>query len=342
VLAALALTAALLHVMGHAAFKTLLFLAAGSVLHATGTRDLDELGGLRTAMPVTTAAFGLGALAASALPPGTAFVSEWVLLQALVHGLPSPGVATSIVLPVAVAAVALTAGLAVATFVKAFGVGFLARPRSAAAAQARESPAAMLAGLAVAALACVGFAVAPTLVLPALGRVAGGLAGSGSPVTGAVTIELVGISGSLSPVLLASALLATAVLVVAVPRLLVARRARRDARLWDCGAGPLSERMEYTATSFAEPLQRVFDNVLQPVQDIDVTHHRESEYLVAAVEYRRLVPDRVEHRLYEPVLGAAAAWGRAGRRLATGSVHRYLGYGFGTLCALLVLLVVTR
>jgi hydrogenase-4 component B len=342
VLAALALTAALLHVMGHAAFKTLLFLAAGSVLHATGTRDLDALGGLRTAMPVTTAAFGLGALAASALPPGTAFVSEWVLLQSLIHGLPSPGVAISIVLPVAVAAVALTAGLAVATFVKAFGVGFLARPRSDAAAQARESPATMFAGMALAGLACLGLAVTPTSVLPLLGRAAGGLTGSGTPVAGAVTIELVGISGSLSPALLAAALLAATLLVVAVPRVLVARRPRRAARLWDCGAGPLSERMEYTATSFAEPLQRVFDNVLQPVQDIDVTHHRESEYLVASVAYRRRVPDRVEHRLYDPVLVAAAAWGRAGRRLATGSVHRYLGYGFYTVCVLLVVLVVTR
>jgi hypothetical protein len=230
----------------------------------------------------------------------------------------------------------------VATFVKAFGVGFLARARSGAAEQATESPPTMLAGMALAGVACAGLAVAPTLVLPALGRVAGDLAGSASPVAGAVTIELVGIAGSLSPVLLVAALLAATVAVVAVPRLLVARRARRTARLWDCGAGPLTARMEYTATSFAEPLQRVFDNVLQPVQDVDVTHHRESEYLVQAVEYRRRVPDRVERRLYRPLLTMFAAWGHAGRRLATGSVHRYLGYGFYTLCTLLVLLVVTR
>ncbi len=342
VLGALALAAALLHVCGHAAFKTLLFLAAGSVLHATGTRDLDALGGLRAGMPVTTAAFGLGALAASALPPGTAFVSEWVLLQALVHGLPSPGGAISIVLPIAVAAVALTAGLAVATFVKAFGVGFLARPRSDAAAQARESPPSMLAGMAVAGLGSAGLALAPTFALPALGRVAGGLTGSDTPVTGLVSIELTGIAGSLSPMLLAVALLVTTIVVLAVPRLLITRRARRVARLWDCGAGPLSERMEYTATSFAEPLQRVFDDVLQPDQDIDVTHHEESAYLVQTVAYRRRVPDRVERRLYEPVLTAAAAWGRAGRLLATGSVHRYLGYGFYTVCALMILLAISR
>jgi hydrogenase-4 component B len=341
-LAALALTAALLHVMGHAAFKTLLFLAAGSVLHATGTRDLDALGGLRPAMPATTLAFGIGALAASALPPGTAFVSEWVLLQSLIHGLDSPGVVSSVVLPLAVGAVALTAGLAVATFVKAFGVGFLARPRSDAAAAARESPPTMVAGMALAAAACVGLAVAPMVVLPVLGRVAGGLVGAPPPVTGAVVVELAGVDGTLSPALLLLALLTAVVAVVALPRLVVARRARRAARLWDCGAGPPTARMEYTATSFAEPLQRVFENVLRPEQDVDVTHHRESRYLVEAVEYRRRVPDRIERRLYVPVLDAVGAWGVAGRRLASGSVHRYLGYGFWTVCALLAALVVLR
>jgi hydrogenase-4 component B len=345
VLAALGLTAALLHVCSHAAFKTLLFLAAGSVLRATGTADLDALGGLRTAMPATTAAFGLGALAASALPPGTAFVSEWVLLQALIHGLPvgrGSDVVALIALPVAVAAVALTAGLAVATFVKAFGVGFLARSRSDAARRAHESPPSMVAAMSTAGLVCVGLAVAPMAVLPVLGGVAGGLTASGASVTGGVTIELVGISGTLSPMLLVVALGVAAVVVVALPRLLVARRARRVARLWDCGAGPLSQRMEYTATSFAEPLQRVFDNVLQPVQDIDITHHRESAYLVESVAYRRRVRDRMERRLYEPVLALFAGWGRVGRRMATGSVHRYLGYGFYPLCLLLIVLAITR
>ncbi len=343
VLAGLALAAALLHVVNHAAFKTLLFLAAGSVLHATGTRDLDALGGLRTGMPATTAAFGWGGLAASALPPGTAFVSEWLLVQALIHGLPTSGVATAIVLPVAVAAVALTAGLAVATFVKAFGVGFLAKPRSDAAAGATESPVSMLAGMGLAGAACAVLALAPTVVLPGVGRVASAIAGSGRPaVTGAVTLRLNGIAGSLSPLLLALALLVAMVLAVGVVRLLAVRRTHRAARLWDCGAGPLSARMEYTATSFAEPLQRVFDDVVAPETDVDVTHHEESRYLVAAVEYRRRAPDRIEARLYQPVLTAITAWGTVGRRLATGSVHRYLGYGFYTVTALLIVLAMTR
>ncbi|PXY17005.1 proton-conducting transporter membrane subunit [Prauserella muralis] len=347
VLAGVALAAALLHVINHAAFKTLLFLAAGSVLHGTGARDLDALGGLRAGMPQTTAAFGLGALAASALPPGTAFVSEWLLLQALIHGLPAPGAtggtAAAIAMPLAVAAVALTAGLAVATFVKAFGVGFLAKPRSAAAGNAHESPPAMLVGMGLAGVACVVLALLPTLVLPAVGTVSGVALGVGDPaVSGAVTVRLAGVAGALSPLMLTLALLAAVVLVVGAVRVVAARRARRAARLWDCGGGPMSARMEYTATSFAEPLQRVFDDVVRPEQDVDVTHHEESRYLVQAVEYRRKVPDRVERRLYEPVLAAVAAWGRAGRRLATGSVHRYLGYGFYTLCAVLILVAVTR
>lgn len=342
-LAGLAMAAALLHVIIHAAFKTSLFLAAGSVLYATGSRDLDALGGLRAGMPVTTAAFGVGALAASALPPGAAFVSEWLLLQALIHGLPTSGVATAVVMPLAVAVVALTAGLAVATFVKAFGVGFLAKPRTAAAEQAIESPASMLTGMGLAAAACVALALLPTVLLPALGPVAGLASGSaGAGVQGALTLRLTSVAGSLSPLALALALVAGVIVVWAGARLVAPSRARRAARLWDCGAGPMSARMEYTATSFAEPLQRVFDNVLRPEQDVDVSHYEESRYLVRAIEYRRRVPDRIERRLYEPLFALVHAWGQAGRRLATGSVHRYLGYGFYTLTALLMLLAMTR
>ena len=137
------MAAALLHAVNHAAFKTLLFLGAGSVLRTTGLRDLDRLGGLARRMPTTTAMVAIGALVAAALPPGNGFVSEWLLLQGLIHSLPATGapiVAVAVTMPLAVAVVALTAGLGVATFVKAFGVGFLARPRSPAATAAIEKP----------------------------------------------------------------------------------------------------------------------------------------------------------------------------------------------------------
>ena len=163
-LAALLMAAALLHAVNHAAFKALLFLGAGSVLRATGLRDLDRLGGLVARMPVTTGLVAFGALAAAALPPGNGFVSEWLLLQGLIHSLGGPGsptVIVAVVMPLAVGAVALTAGLGAAAFVKAFGVGFLARPRSAAAAAAVESPPSMRAGMGVAGVACAVLALAP-------------------------------------------------------------------------------------------------------------------------------------------------------------------------------------
>jgi len=157
-------------------------------------------------------------------------------------------------------------------------------------------------------------------------------------VTGQVTLRLSGVTSTLAPALIAAALL----LGLVVARLAMGRPARRSARLWDCGAGPMSARMEYTATSFAEPLQRVFDDVLGPEQDVHVTPHLESQYLIERVEYRRRVPDRIEKRIYAPVLAAAGFIGVRARVLANGSVHRYLGYGFFGFTALLIVLAVTR
>ncbi len=336
-LAALAFAAALLHVVNHAGFKTVLFLAAGSVLRATGTRDLDALGGLRTRMPYTTVLFAVGALCASALPPGNAFVSEWLLLQSLIHALPASGVAGAITMPLAVGVIALSAGLAVATFVKAFGIGFLARPRSVEAEQAAESPPSMVGGMGLAALCCTVLALAPTVVVSALGSAVATVFPGQQVVRGEVTLRLAGVSGAISPLLIAIALVVAVVGLLALMRLPARRRVRRGARLWDCGAGPLTARMEYTATSFAEPLQRVFDNVLAPESDVDVTPVKESAYLVEAVRFHARVPDRIEHRFYTPVITVAAVVGQGARRLASGSVHRYLAYGF---CALLVALIV--
>ncbi|MET7339173.1 proton-conducting transporter membrane subunit [Nonomuraea sp. NPDC005650] len=337
-LAALALTAAMLHVVNHAGFKTLLFLSAGSVLRATGTRDLDALGGLRGRMPYTTVLFAIGALCASALPPGNGFVSEWLLLQSLVHALPTAGVAGAVTMPLAVGVIALSAGLAVATFVKAFGVGFLARPRGRGAEAATESPPSMLAGMTVAAACCALSALAPAAVLPGLSAILPGV----PAVSGQVTLRLNGVLGAISPLLIAASLVLAVAALLAVLRLVATRRVRRAARLWDCGAGPMSARMEYTATSFAEPLQRVFDDVLAPESDVDVTPVRESAYLVERVRFQARIPDRIEHRLYGPVLTGLKVVGRSARGLAGGSVHRYLAYGFYALTGALIVLAVIR
>jgi formate hydrogenlyase subunit 3/multisubunit Na+/H+ antiporter MnhD subunit len=333
--AGVALAAALLHAANHAGFKTLLFCGAGSVLRATGTRDLDELGGLSRRMPATTALVTLGALGAAALPPGNGFVSEWLLLQALLHQAPASSIVLTIAAPVAVAVVALTAGVGVATYVKALGTGFLARPRSTAAAQAVESPRSMLAGMGLAAAVCAGLAVAPAVAAPALDRIATGLRAGPAPFDGGgVDVRLSGIASTISPLWIAVGVVGLTVGFAAAARGL--GRTRRRAVAWDCGDGPLTARMEYTATSFAEPLQRVFDNVLAPEQDVDVTHLTESAYLVRAVQYQRRLPDRVEARLYRPLIAGLDAVGRAARALATGSVHRYLAYMLTALVLVLV------
>jgi formate hydrogenlyase subunit 3/multisubunit Na+/H+ antiporter MnhD subunit len=338
--ATIAMAAAALHLIGHAAFKALGFLAAGSVLTATGLRDLDLLGGLARRMPATTILFGLAALGASGLPLGAGFVSEWLLVQSLIHAAPGNDTLVALTTPVAVGAVALTTGLGVAAMVKAFGIGFLARPRSEAASDAHEAPGSMVVGMAIGAAACVILAVAPVVVAPALRRVLDVL-----PVGQAVrftdfgaVVRLPGLQGSIAPGVIA------AVLIVAVLAAVVMAHWRSGQRpapvtlpLWACGADDLTPRMQYTATSFAEPLQRVFDDVLRPDTDVEVSHVAESRYFADRVTYRATIRDAIEDRLYTPVLGAVATAAAVVRRAHTGSVHLYLAYGaLGVLIVLVV------
>jgi len=333
-LAALALAAALLHAVNHAGFKTLLFFGAGSVVRATGTRDLDQLGGLSKRMAATTGFVAAGALAGAALPPGNGFVSEWLLLQSLLHQ-GSTGAVLAIATPVAVAVVALTAGVGVATYVKAVGTGFLARPRSAAAAKAKESPPAMLVAMGLAALACAALAVVPAVTVPAMARVAGSLRLATPPVgDDLVSLQLTGLTSTFRPLWLAVALVVGVGAVAVAARAL--GRARRRAVAWDCGDGPLTARMEYTATSYAEPLQRIFDDTLAPERDVDVTHDEESAYHIEAVRFRQRIPDRIENRLYRPLIEAVQRLGVAARGLAPGGMHRYLAYMLAALVAVLL------
>jgi NADH:ubiquinone oxidoreductase subunit 5 (subunit L)/multisubunit Na+/H+ antiporter MnhA subunit len=287
-------------------------------------------------MRATTALIAAGALAAAALPPGNGFVSEWLLLQALLHQTPDAGTVVTIAAPIGVGVVALTAGVGVAAFVKLVGTGFLARPRSDAAATARESPASMLAAMTLAASACAVLALVPALAGPPLANVIGGLGLAETPIGGGlVQLRLAGISGRIAPLWIAVGIIVcTAILAVAGRAW---GRSRRQASAWDCGDGPLTARMEYTATSYAEPLQRVFDDALEPVKDVDVTQAMESQYMITAIQYRQKIPDRIENRLYHPVIRSLRRLGTAAKRLAPGIVHRYLAY---MLSALIVVLVV--
>ncbi len=340
--ATIATAAAMLHLIAHAAFKSLGFLAAGSVLAATGLRDLDRLGGLARRMPATTALFGVAALGASGLPLGAGFVSEWLLLQSLIHTAKEHAAVLALTTPLAMGAVALTTGLGVAAMVKAFGIGFLARPRSEQAARAREAPRTMLAGMAIAAAACLMLAVAPAVVAPALRRAIAALPAARTiefTSLGAV-VRLPGLPGSIAPGAIAAGVVVATLAAATLARWRSRRRpAPVTLPLWACGADDLTERMQYTATSFAEPLQRVFDDVLRPDTDIEVTHTAESRYLADKITYRTRIADAIEERCYTPVIRAVAAAADLVRRAHTGSVHLYLAYGA---LGVLIVLVVAR
>lgn len=331
-----AIAACLLLVASHAAFKTTLFLAAGSVLHATGERDLDQMGGLGTRMPVTAFAFGVGALGAAALPVTAGFMAEWALLQSLIHGARPEDRLVAVAMPVAVAVVALTAGLALLTFVKAYGIAFLARPRSAGSAAAHEHGAwTMRPAMLISATAVLALGLVPGAAASAVAR-AGGDGGIGR--VGWAGIDLSGVDSQLDPVALSVMALLFAVPVLLVSLSAARRRPRRRVELaWGCGGVRVSPRMQYTATSYAEPLARVFDDALRPERDVEVTHASESRYLVEQMEFRQRLDDVVEARAYRPMLMLADRIGLAARRLQNGSIHRYLGYSFLALVAVLVL-----
>ena len=338
-----ALLAAALLTLSHALFKTTLFLGAGAILHATGETNLDRLGGLLRRMPWTATTFGVAALAAAALPVTSGFVAEWMLLQSLIHGSRTGetpvALALSVAMPLGVAVVALTAGLALLTFVKAYGIAFLARPRSAEAASAVEVPFSMRVAMVAGALAVLAVGVLPGPIAEA--------AASTLHSTGIWTVHTIGLGGISVPgigVLLDPALILLLAALLGVPILIIVRIAsrRHPTRLsplpWGGGGSRARPRMQYTATSYAEPLVRVFDDVLKPSQDVQVTHAGESRYLIERVQVEQRMPDVIEVHLYHPALNLVQRFGKVARHAQNGSIHRYLAYSFVAL--LIVLLVV--
>ena len=341
-LATLGVVSGLYHTINHACFKGLLFLGAGSVLHATGTRNMEEMGGLIKRMPRTAVFFLLGACAISALPPLNGFASEWLVFQTLLGGSAIPQPEVAIVMPIAVAMLALSSGLAAACFVKAFGITFLAIPRSPRAEHAHEAPWSMQAGMATLAVACVALGLAPFAVVPILGSSLAGLGGvapTAMSSTLALPLQVPGTSGRWSAPLLALGLVLLVALVLLVLRGLGAERRLRVGDTWGCGRIGQTPRMEYTATAFAEPLRRVFAELYRPTQDLSIDFHPASKYFVQSIEYRSEIRPWLERLLYDRplhVLHRAATWVR---HLQGGSLHLYLFY---LTLAFLVLLTLAR
>jgi hydrogenase-4 component B len=334
--AAIGFAAGLYHVLNHAVFKGLLFLGAGAVVMTTGTRQIEAFGGLLRRMPWTGAFFLVGAMAISGLPPLNGFASEWLTFQAFLYGF--RGSAEPLLrsfFPIAGALLALTTALAAACFVKAFGITFLALPRSTAAEQAHESPAVMLVPQAWLALCCVVLGLFPGAVLHAIDTVLApmpGLDGRLDHVRGATGISS-GLGGfdQVIPVILGAALLAG----LGFTWMLAARagRAVRRVPTWGCG-GVLTPQTEYTATAFSKPLMMIFRSVYRPRREVEAVADV-SPYFTQEVRYHADIEPTFERYVYGPLLRAILRIAAGLKVLQAGSLHAYLAY----VIALVVILV---
>ena len=336
--AALAMTAALFHVFNHSVFKSLLFFGSGAVLAATGERDMEHLGGLIHRMPQTAFAFLVGCAAISALPPLNGFVSEWLTFQAILLHPNLPQWGLKIAIPADGALLALSAALAAACFVKAFGVSFLGRPRSTQAAQAREVDRFALSAMFVLAALCLLAGVLPGIVIDALAPVARALTGARMPSQlGLQWLTVVPIAASRSSyngLLLFVFIAASASLTAwAVHRF--GSHALRRGPAWDCGFPNADPATQYTAGSFAQPIRRVFGSVVFAARD-----------RVVMPPPGDMAPARVEHAIHDPVWETLYApislgVGRAAdmlNHLQFLTIRRYLGFVFGALVLLLLAL----
>ena len=338
-LAILGVVAALYHTINHAAFKALLFLGAGAVVHATGTRNMEAMGGLIKRMPCTAACFLIGSAAIAALPPLNGFVSEWLTFLALFQNTRLDAIGQNLVFTLGIAGLALTGGLAMACFVKAFGITFLALPRSDAAAGAREASLPIRLGMLALAVACVALGLGPTLVVPALGSVAAAVLRTPAAAAGGnwLTLRVSGDFASLSTAAIALALVLSLLVPLAVLRLVGASRRTRGYETWGCGRIVQTARMEYTATAFANPFKRVFDFFYRPTKRLDIEFHPESRFFVQRIEYENPTRSIFDDWLYRPALDLLHAGARAVGALQSGSTNQYLAYILAALLLMLVL-----
>jgi hydrogenase-4 component B len=340
--AALALTAALLHVLNHSVFKSLLFFGAGAVLSATGERNMEHLGGLIHRMPHTAAVFLVGCAAISALPPLNGFVSEWLTFQAILVGPQLPQWGLRFMIPTVGALLALSAALAAACFVKAYGVTFLGRPRTPAAAGAQEVDRYSLAAMVILAALCFVAGVLPGPVIDLLAPVVEGLLGARLPVqTFLPWASIVPIAESRSSYngLIILLFLAASGTLTAVFIHRLATRATRRSDIWDCGYPDPTAATQYTSSSFAMPIRRVFGATVFMVREkVDMPRPGETR----AAHFHVKVFDPAWRFIYGPAARAVLKSTLALNQLQFLTIRRYLTLVFATLVLLLLVVAAWR
>ncbi len=329
-LAALGFAGGLLHVLNHALFKGLLFLGAGAVMHGAGTREIDHLGGLLKRMPWTGVSFLIGAVAISGLPPLNGFVSELLIYVSAFHGATTLQHTAAVPALAVIAGLAFIGGLAAACFAKAFGVVFLGEPRSDHAARAHEVGVAMRLSLLFLAVSCVVIGLGAPWVVKAL---VFPLTNATGLSTEEVNVSLLSVHNTFSTLVVVSLLLFALVMLVAIFRQrLLARRAVAEHVTWDCGYARPTPRMQYTASSFAQPLTSLFDFVLRTRR----AYTGLSGLFPRAASLKTETEDFARVRLYQPLFVGLGRCLSSFRWVQQGQVHLYVLYIALTLLVLLV------
>jgi hydrogenase-4 component B len=323
-LAFLGYAGALLHVLNHGLFKGILFQAAGSVLHATGTRNIESLGGLSRQMPVTSLMFLIGSVAISGLPPLNGFVSEWLIYVGAFRAssaLPTVWAVTAISV---VPALALIGGLAAACFVKAFGIAFLGEARTEASLQAHESDVLIWLPMALGAVFCLAIGFWPAGAIMLVGPAAAALAGAQVAV-----LDVLGPLNAISRVALV--LLGVTLLLGVLRYALLRRRPIEVDGTWGCGYPAPTPRMQYTSASFAQPLLAPFASVLQ----VHVQSEGPAGFFPERARYEERLGDMAGERMLVPASQWVVRMFSRLRILQHGRIHLYLAYIFATLILLL-------
>ncbi len=350
-LAGIALIASLYHTINHAVFKGLLFMGAGAVVHSTGQRNMDAMGGLIHRMPWTAAVFLVGCASISALPPLNGFVSEWLTFQAFLLSPSLPNTLLKLLIPMGAALLALTSALAGACFVKAFGVTFLGHYRGQHIEHVHDANRPMLIAMTLTAAACLVLGVLPTFTIAWLNPVAQALTsatiatsspnGVGDPWLNIAPawlwlIPLQPQRASYSgPIVFIGIFF-----IVMVTYLLLHVRHNKLKRvpIWDCGFEKLTASMQYNATSFSMPIRRIFGFLFSIRERFRLTAHAANKVFPQRFHYHLRISDLFWVWLYRPVIDAAFYLARRVGMLQLGRIQVYLIYSFVVILALLVFL----
>ena len=344
-LALLGLMAALFHTLNHAVFKSLLFLSSGSVINQTHTRNMEEYGGLIRFMPQTAFFFLVGAMAISALPPFNGFFSEWLTFQSLFQGITMQAFSVKWTFILASGALAFTGGLALACFVKAFGATFLARPRSAEVAHAKESSLSLRAAMGALAVLSFLFGIFSGYLMPffeSIGRGLGAFQNTPAFVNVSPGLGIAlgnGFASVSAPALLLAFTGVIFIVVVAVTFIINRTQRVKVGETWDCGTD-LTPRMEITATGFARSIILIFKGVLKPSIQKEIEYNDStSRYLPKTRTVILGISDVYGSYVYKPLRKMITGLSVRTKDIQSGNINAYISYIFIALLVALFLVL---